>query len=90
MVDITSDIVVGLKKWLGDEGIIFFTKMVLEYGEISPVYNEGENRYAHAVHFHEGMRVRNFLRKELCKEWTHEDLDNNWIEIVRLAILKEK
>ena len=84
---ITKEIIDGIKTWLGDDGKIFFTKMMLEHGEISPVFNEG--RFPHAVHFREGMQVRNYLRKNGCEDWDHEDLDNNWEEIVRLAILEE-
>lgn len=73
------------KKWLGKDGTRFFLKNWLKYGTVSPVFsNEG---IPHAVHFREGMQVRNFLRKqEECEGWDSVKLDDNWIEIVEEAI----
>jgi len=85
MKNITDSIVEETKKWLDSDGRVFFTKMILVYGEISPVYLE--NELPHAVHFREGMQVRNFLRSlDECKDWSTDDYDNNWQNIVRKAI----
>lgn len=73
------------KKWLGEDGIVFFAKNLLEHNDISPVLMDGD--IPHPVHFREGMTVRNFLRKQpACDGWDSNRLDDEWIEIVKEAI----
>jgi hypothetical protein len=73
------------KKWLGKEGTVFFTTMLLEHSTISPVFIEGN--LPHVVHFREGMQVRNFLRMQKeCKNWDDCQLDDNWMQVIELAI----
>lgn len=44
----------------------------------------------YAVHFNEGMQIRNFLRGTgLCDNWDCHDLDNNWADIVEKVIEEE-
>jgi hypothetical protein len=66
--------------WLGNEGKKFFTQVLLKENDLI------------AVHFQEGMKVRNFLRtlKE-CESWDDHDFDNNWRHIIKKCLmLKEK
>ena len=42
----------------------------------------------HPVHFREGMEIRNVLRKSgLCKDWSNDDYENLWTEVVKQAII---
>lgn len=53
----------------------------------------GENPFVlpHAVHFKEGMQVRNFLRKlPECKGWTAHDYDERWVGLVEVALEEEE
>ena len=87
MVEITEEIVKKTKDWLGEDGIKFFKETKEKYGEIAAVYSEGG--IPHSVHFNEGMQVRNFLRStSLCLNWTHHDLDDNWVKIIEIIINK--
>ena len=59
-------------------GIIFFTEELLHKGD-----------WIH-LHFNAGMQVRNFLRGTgLCDDWDAHDYDNNWMEVVRKAIMRD-
>ena len=79
------ELVEKTREWLGEDGRAFFKKCLEEHGKIDAVYEEG--RIPHAVHFREGMSVRNFLRGTgLCDHWTDHDFDNSWVDIVRRAL----
>jgi hypothetical protein len=42
----------------------------------------------HPVHFHEGMSVRNFMRKTgLCDGWDAHDYDDNWSTLIEKVLL---
>ena len=74
---ITPDIIKATRKWLGADGIAFFTEQLLI-----------ENDWIH-LHFTSGMQVRNFLRGlKQCFGWSDHEFDDNWIEIVRQAIIE--
>jgi hypothetical protein len=74
-----------VRNFLGEDGLGFFKEMVEEHGEVSPVFMKGG--LPHAVHFREGMQVRNFLRSiEECDGWTTDDFDDTWATIVEDAI----
>lgn len=82
-----------LRKWLGDDGLAFFRGVKKEHGCVTAVWMETFDyggkpmRIPHAVHFREGMQVRNFLRGlEETKGWTDHDYDNRWAELVEAAI----
>jgi hypothetical protein len=50
-----------LLAWLGYDGVAFFQMCVDTYGGMTEaVWSEGG--IPHAIHFREGMQVRNFLR----------------------------
>ena len=74
-----------VKKWLGKKGIKLFFNYKNKYGTVSPVFME--SGIPHAVHFREGMQVRNFLRTlPSCSKWNSEDLDNSWQDIIDLIV----
>jgi len=76
----------AVKAWLGDQGILFFRDVRKEYGRINAVWVE-EGGIPHAVHFREGMEVRNQLRStDECKDWDAHDLDDSWVGIIEEAI----
>ena len=80
-----DSIVSKTRDWLGTDGISFFKDLCSLYGDVSPVYMEGN--IPHSVHFREGMQVRNFLRTlDECNKWNSHDFDNNWENIVLKAI----
>lgn len=73
------------KKWLRDEGIQYFRDIKEKYGRIDAVWNE--TGIPHAVHFREGMQIRNFMRSSgLCKDFDDHDYDNNWVELIEECI----
>jgi len=83
--DTRKEIINALRSWLGETGKKFFTWCYNKYGTVSPVYDEGG--IPHPVHFREGMQVRNYLRTLLeCKDWTCEQLDDNWADLVKEAL----
>jgi len=45
-------------------------------------------RIPHAVHFREGMQVRNYMRlaNDYCKGWDDHDYDDNWVELIEKCI----
>ncbi len=80
-----ADLLQGLKGWLGAPGERFFTWCYEKYDTCSPVYQEGG--ITHSVHFQEGMSVRNYLRNcPICKNWTAQQLDDNWEPLVQEAL----
>lgn len=81
-------IVKAVRTWMGDEGLLFFRNTKKQHGRVDAVWMDG--RIPHAVHFQEGMQVRNCMRGlPECKDWTDHDYDNRWVAIVEEAI-KEK
>ena len=73
----------AIREWLGDVGIAHFREYKKKYGTVSPVI--GGNP-PHAVHFREGMTVRNKLRELTNYVWTAHQYDDIWAEIVEAAI----
>ncbi|RLC88848.1 MAG: hypothetical protein DRJ03_01005 [Chloroflexi bacterium] len=99
ITDKEADIIITrLIDWLGYDGIAFFTMCIDEYGAIEKaVWNidisTDKSRFArrdyipHAVHFNEGMQVRNFLRRHIeTKHWDAHDFDNRYIPLLNEAI----
>jgi hypothetical protein len=83
--EIPAALVEETSKWLGDAGKKFFSDVKAKHGEINACWNEGG--IPHAVHFREGMQVRNFMRmSNLCEGWSDEDYDDNWIALVEEAL----
>lgn len=81
----SSKLIFQVRKWLGSDGIGFFSEMKKEYGTVSPVFMEG--KIPHAVHFREGMQVRNFLRGlSECADWSNDDFDNQWAYLIDKTI----
>lgn len=77
----------SLQKYLGSEGIRFFSHLKGLTGTVSPVLKlnfEKKLMTHHSVHFIEGMRIRNFLRG--LPELDGCDYDEIWGELVELAI----
>ena len=84
-MEIPKELISKTKEWLGYEGIEDFKSIKKKYGRIDAVWNEGS--IPHAVHFREGMQVRNFMRSTgLCKDWTAHDYDNNWVALIEKCI----
>lgn len=84
-MELQKTLIQATKDWLRAYGIQFFREIKEKHGRIDAVWNEGG--IPHAVHFREGMAVRNFLRAQPeCKDWTDHDLDNNWVEVIEEAI----
>lgn len=77
-----NELINKLKEWLREDGIKFFREIKCKYGKINAVYSEGG--FPHAVHFVEGMQVRNFLREHV--DWDAHKLDNEWIGLIEEAI----
>lgn len=86
--DIPDELILKTKEWLGESGILFFTKIKDKYGKINACFLV--NGFPHPVHFREGLQVRNFMVKSgLCEGWTVEDYDENWIELIEKCISKK-
>jgi hypothetical protein len=86
---ITDDLVSAVREWLGEDGINFFQSVKESHGRIDAIWNEGG--IPHAVHFREGMEVRNFMRSTgKVDHWSCRDLDDLWIEVVEKAIEPEE
>lgn len=82
---ISNGLVVEIKKWLGDDGLTFFSECKRDHGTVSPVLSAGS--IPHPVHFREGMRVRNFMRSSgHCKGWNDHEYDDNWCALIERAI----
>lgn len=75
--------------WLKPEGIKYLKGIIEEHGTILAVWNS--NGIPHAVHFREGMQIRNWMRDqpEFADKLDDHWLDNNWAEFVE-GILNEK
>ena len=77
-------IVSQLRQWLGNSGVKQFKQWREKHGTVSPVLFYGS--FPHAVHFREGMQVRNFLRAYFGTRWTDHEYDDNWQWLVEEAI----
>lgn len=77
---ITKEIVDKTYEMLKEEnGIEYFTQELLKEGTWIHLHTIGG-----------GMQIRNFLRGTgLCDDWDAHDLDNNWMEVVRKAIMRD-
>jgi len=73
-------------EWLTPKGIAFFKGLLKEHGTILAVWMEGD--IPHAVHFREGMQVRNWMRSqpEFADNLDDHWLDNNWAKFVEECI----
>ncbi len=69
-----------LRKWLGDTGLTFFRDIKAEHGKVNAVWMEGG--IPHAVHFREGMQVRNKLRDLTDNRWSSHEYDDTWVDII--------
>lgn len=69
-------------EWLTPNGIAFFKGLLKEHNTILAVWMEGD--IPHAVHFREGMQVRNWMRSqpEFADNLDDHWLDDNWAEFV--------
>jgi len=86
--DIPEELVEKTREWLGVDGLKFFRDVKEKYGEVAAVWMDGP--IPHAVHFREGMQVRNFMRETgLCEDWTHHELDDNWEDLIEKVIINE-
>jgi hypothetical protein len=87
-------LVAVLRTWLGPIGLEFFQEMLEKHKTVSPVFpvSAGGNRiYPHAVHSHEGMQVRNYLRSlPETSFWSVYDYDNCWADLVHEAVTGSK
>lgn len=88
---IPDDLVIEVRKWLGDDGLTFFSDCKRDHGTVSPVLTPdregGFQAIPHPVHFREGMNVRNFMRSsDYCAGWNDHEFDNNWTALIERAI----
>ncbi len=81
---ITEELVAGIRAWLGPKGIEFFRQVKEEHGRVDAVWDEGG--IPHAVHFREGMKVRNQMRQLTNFAWTDHQYDDHWVEVIERAI----
>lgn len=79
-----QEVLSGLRQWLGPQGVRQFSYWQEEHGTVSPVLFFGP--IPHAVHFREGMQVRNYLRSVFGEDWTAHEYDDNWQWLVEEAI----
>ena len=77
-----KDLVKKLREWLKEDGIQYFSEIKRKHGRVDAVWMEGN--LPHAVHFREGMQVRNFLRQHV--KWDAIKLDNSWVSLVEESI----
>lgn len=83
-----------LADFLGEEGIKFFKDLYEEHGDLNvvlPIETDfvGEKAFPHAVHFNEGMQIRNWMRQQReFQKYLKNDhyFDDNWIELTLKAI----
>ena len=73
------------KEWLGPDGIQWFRSIKEKHGTVLAVWGE---RLPHAVHFQEGMQVRNWMRQqpEFSDKLDGHWLDDNWAEFVEKVL----
>ena len=82
---ISDGLIKKTKEWLQEEGIKHFKDIKKTHGEIAVVFMEG--KIPHAVHFNEGMSVRNFMRSSgECDTWTAHEFDDNWENLIEEVI----
>lgn len=80
-----EEIVIEIRKWLGEKGTKFFRDVKEKHGTIIACWDEGG--IPHPVHFREGMQVRNKLRQLTNNAWTDHEYDDKWAEVIEKAIL---
>lgn len=86
--EISDELIEKAKEFIGEEGIDHFKKLIEKFGD-KWSYSVSSVKYGipHAVHFQEGMQVRNFMRGTgLCEDWTDHELDDNWDRVIEGAI----
>ena len=83
---LTEEEMAAFKKWLGEEGIRYFRHLKGLKGTVIPVLHT--NGIPWAVHYREGMQIRNWLRKntELGKKLNSVELDNVYVKLLEEAI----
>lgn len=87
-VNISNNLIKKVSNFLQKDGINFFREMKERYNDYSPVFDCG--KFPYSVHLHEGMQVRNFLRKQKeCENWSDHDFDNNWILVIEKVMEKK-
>lgn len=82
--EITNELIIRVRDWLGKDGIKFFTDVVNKYGRIDACWSDGG--IPHPVHFREGMLVRNFIRSTGLIENDAILLDDIWVEVIQRAL----
>lgn len=86
MKDIPRELIDKTREWLGEDGISFFKEMKEKHGEYAAVFTL-DCGIPYAVHFNEGMAVRNFMRESgLCEDWTCHEFDDNWENLIKLVM----
>jgi len=82
---IPPELIIKTRVWLGKDGHDFFSDIKKKHGKINACWSEGD--IPHAVHFREGMQIRNFMRmSDLCDGWDSMDYDDNWVELIESAL----
>ena len=83
---LTEEEMSNFKNWLGDKGIRYFRHLQGLKGTVVPVLHT--NGIPWAVHYREGMQIRNWLREntELGKKLDSIELDDCYIKILEEAI----
>lgn len=82
--EVSSELIEKTRKFLGEDGLEFFKEMKRKHGEYAAVFMKGG--IPHAVHFREGMQVRNFMRHNGCEDWDAHDLDDTWVSLIEKVI----
>lgn len=83
---VTNEVINLIQGFLRSDGIEFFRELKEKHGEVSPVYME--HGIPHAVHFREGMQIRNFFRSlDFFKDWDCHMLDDNWAQIIEAIVV---
>lgn len=79
-------VICRLREWLGDDNVRYFRLLKSLTGTYSPVLKlnmKRKGRPAHAVHFNEGVEIRNWMRGQReFYGWDSERLDNYWTVLV--------
>ena len=76
-------LVAKAKKWLGKDGIKFFSDVKCKYEKIATAcWMDGP--IPHPVHFREGMQVRNWLRDN--SDWDFDKIENHWDELINQVL----